>query len=201
MVGSIHDSLLGEPLIKAEYCVVIPAEPPHQRRSFQPCAPTDARGHFLLEGLPRGRYEARWFCWGRQWIGFGRWLGVDTLVVESNETIELNLLVDGTGCDQEPIRVRRGQFAGHYSYGFEHSRFRLEELPEARIWVELGSVDWSQWPDDLVETDVGYPCVYVEWIGKLRGPGYYGHMTVSDHQFTVDSIIGVRAAESSECDR
>ena len=199
VTGSIRDFISGEPLPQAYFCAGTPAFKDTNRKSSS-CSLTDNQGRFIVDSLPAGKYTARWACNGRQWVGSARYLGVDTLVYEDGKTTQLNLLVDGEGCDRRPRSSKAGRFDGYYSYGFEQSRFRLEEMPEARIWVELSSVDWSRWPDDLVETDVGYPCVYDEWIGKLSGPGYYGHMAVSDHQFTVDSIITVRPAESFKCD-
>lgn len=199
VTGLIRDFFSGEPLRQAYFCAGTPAFMDTNRKTPS-CSPTDNQGRFIVDSLPAGRYTARWACHGRQWVGYGRWLGVDTLVYEDGKTTELNLLVDGEGCDRRPRSSKVGRFDGYYSYGFEHSRFHLEGMPGAWIWVELSSVDWSRWPDELVETDVGYPCVYVEWIGELRGPGYYGHMGVSDHQFTVDSIITVRPAESFQCD-
>lgn len=161
------------------------------------CAVTDTLGEFSLEDQPAGTYTVQSFCWGKDFIGHQTRLGTDTLTFMSGTTRALALLVDAEGCDQRRLRVQRGQFAGHYSSGFEQSSFVWIEDRRKKIWVEIGDVDFSAWP----ESNESYPCVYVEWLGTLRGPGYYGHMSGAEYILEVDDVHVVRTADPVRCER
>lgn len=71
---------------------------------------------------------------------------------------------------------------------------------DRRAWVT-----WSpdarrgfEWPE-AARGPLGDLRYYVEWRGTVVGPGNYGHMGISAFEFRVDSVLVVRAAQSSDC--
>ena len=197
VVGRIYDSTSGAGIIRARICREYTV--PIYGRALR-CASTDTLGQFSFDSLTEGINALAATCLGITPFA-GRQLLLDTLVLAPHERRRLDIRTDSKGCDQRPLIVRRGTFKGFYSAGFEHSRFIPFDDPDAWIWVRFSNLleashspPWPAFPDT-----VPYPCVFVEWVGTLTGPGLYGHMSVSTHQLVVDTIRSVRPARSQEC--
>jgi hypothetical protein len=43
--------------------------------------------------------------------------------------------------------------------------------------------------------------IYVKWSGLLRGPGQYGHMSVSKYEMIVERVTFVGAGDGGVCER
>ncbi len=124
-------------------------------------------------------------------------------------------IVSSAGCDLRPLRQVSRIFTGHYTPGFESSKF----VPCANdAWfVPTDSLDlypydakeaWVTWRDaanqqvkwpDAPRDEYKNPTYYVRWRGTLVGPGRYGHLGVSPFQFFVDSVLLLRAPTKNDC--
>ena len=121
--------------------------------------------------------------------------------------------LEGDGCDPRPRRRVAGTFAGHYSYGFEHSRFMpcprddwsipsdtlaLFHRQGASVrWSDSLELDEAEWPEPVLKD--GHPRVFVQWQGTVEGPGHYGHMGMSSFELTVDRVLAVRLPSPDDC--
>lgn len=113
-------------------------------------------------------------------------------------------------CVEPELREIAGEFAGSYTMGFEHSVFiPCEPLPTFPGTGYDGiapsvTVQYSkraqeqrfQWRDGA---PTGTSPRFVRWIGRLTGPGGYGHNNLALYQLEVDSIISSERGDNSLC--
>jgi hypothetical protein len=182
VVGIVVDSTTGRPIVRSRIC-----------REGVVCASPDTTGDYVLDSLPAGIQALTATC-----SGLGeRTLAHDTLVVAEGEEARFDVRTSGSRCNMRPFIVRRGVFEGHYTSGYEESRFR--PCNDSIIaWAELSRAvieSGPEWPKVN-----GYVRTYfVRWRGTLRGPWRYGHMGVSAYEIRVDTILAVRRSGRSDC--
>jgi hypothetical protein len=122
-----------------------------------------------------------------------------SLTVHPDTGVYLDLYTDSRVCDPRPLVEIAGTFTGHYSLGFEQSRFTpCGGGPSS--WVVLS--DRSQrarFPPDTTAAD-GYAEYFVRWRGRQLGPGQYGHMGISEYELLVTEVIEARAPRARDCE-
>lgn len=148
--------------------------------------------------MPAGSFTAHWFCLG-EFIGREKQLGSEVFTYRAGETLELTLTGDSSGCDQQPVRERRGRLIGHYEHGFEESRFMPVDDPTVTAWARWGWWGMSTDLRDEVFAGLETGCAYVELLGVLRGPSYYGHMLGSEYEVIVEEVFVARPADPDRC--
>jgi hypothetical protein len=196
IIGTVADSA-GNPIIRAYVCREVILNQPYGTGTL--CASPDTSGHYILDNLPAGVQVVRATCSGRK-IFSGKLLAEDTLVVADGEERRFDVRGSSAGCDTRPFSVRRGTFEGHYSYGFEESRFQPCK-DSISAWADFApdvSKSPPRWPK---LNDPYYPTFFVRWRGTVRGPWHFGHLGASDYQILVDSILTVRLPSRTDCVR
>ena len=115
--------------------------------------------------------------------------------------------------------LRAGEFSGHYTTGFQTSRFEScgalmnqgatgpNQGPTASrdsIWVEFDSAAVQQlyggglpWPK--ASAGERYPRTFVRWHGRLHGGSTYGIQGASPYQMVVTRIVELRAPTPLDC--
>ena len=186
--------------------------PPRESSSSQPCAPIDSAGSYKLDHVPLGTVRLAVVC--ERLLGFGKTVALDTIVVVEPRFVRKDWSVQTLGCDTRPVRHLRGVFRGHYTGGFEESKFvpcpqDAWFLPgdsldvyryDARMaWAEIPGATSINWPEKVPHNSWGSALFYVRWRGAVTGPGRYGHMGVSAFEFRVDSILEIRAPRRNDC--
>jgi hypothetical protein len=212
-MGTLLDSATRRPLTRGGACVWLTASPhaPPMR-----CVPADsATGVFRLAGLQPGEYTLRLQCVSLTLPGSV----LDHVSVEITraEPVRREFSVNTATCDKRPRRVITGTFRGHYSAGFEESRFT--PCPADRWFIPSDSVGtrfvrrgeawvtWRTppgrrppvaWPE--VERDRhGGRKYYVRFSGTVTGPGSYGHIGIAPFLMTVDSVLEARTPAPNDC--
>ncbi len=203
--GTIRDSVTGAPIRDAK--AAVPASGRYGRES------TDSLGRYTLDGVPAGTWSVEFHCPSRTLLG--RSLARRTGTVAANAVLRLDIHAPPGWCVEPDSGSRVGVFRGHYSFGFEESRFVPcpdssaglakgllpgEHVVEPSAWVNFTSTAQRQrvrWPKPL--ENERYPRYFVRWQGTLTGPGTYGHLGVSAFAFTADTILEVRRPEATDC--
>lgn len=189
--GTVQDSASGQAIVRTHVCTEVDLGAPYGRGQI--CASPDSRGQYVLDSLPAGRRVVTVTCSGGRPLR-QRLLRQDTLVLGETGAVSLDVRSDTTGCDMRPFVEQHGEFSGHYTFGFEESRFS----PcggASPAWVRFSARASEQrirWPKTK---DRYNPSYFVRWVGTLRGPWYYGHMGVSSYEFVVDSVIAVQRVD------
>jgi hypothetical protein len=206
--GTVLDSLTSVPLIDALVTAICSGC--IGRNS------TDSTGRYRIDTLPAGAVTVVVHCPSRTLLG-RELLQQEITVAESADT-RFDVRVPPGACAEPPYAERSGTYRGHYTPGFESSRFI--PCPDSTVGLTVGLLPgkrlfppsaWAvfsprareqgapAWPTDAPRDDWGNPTFFVLWQGTLRGPGTYGHMGVSEFSFTVDSVLVVRRPSGSDC--
>jgi len=136
-------------------------------------------------------------------------------VLLANVRLRRDWTVGTEGCDPRPVRRVSGTFSGHYTPGFESSKFvpcpssewfipadSLDAYPydARRAWVRwsVGRMRELKWPK-APRDPYGNSRYYVRWRGTVVGPGRYGHLGVSAFELQVDSVAELRAPGPQDC--
>ncbi len=210
--GSARDSISGLALRKTFVCASLRSATFWTSR----CAAVDSTGFYQLDSLPSGALDIYVSC---QVIrgAFGKVLRSDKIDITDSASVRRDWSVLSAGCDSRPVRRVTGVFRGHFSSGFEESRFipcsrdawfipedSLDVYPydARRAWVSWSSGYTGpvplKWPD-VPNDDAGNPRYYVRWSGTVVGPGLYGHLGVSPFEFFVERVLEVRAPSARDC--
>ena len=202
--GVVRDSATASPLVGAKVAAL---------RGQYGRVETDAAGRYSLDRLEWPEVELELNCPSRTLLG--KRLLTRTIRLQANSSVQVDLVVDRTLCDEPPFKKVTGEFRGAYSAGFEESSFQIcadstlglppahpQDIGRSSItaWVEYTPRAQNQtvkWPtrDKLADN----PLVYVRWQGTLSGPGTYGHMGVSKYLFQVDTIVHVSPWSGGGC--
>ena len=209
--GTVRDSA-GQPIEKASVCTIV-----QESRGFgrAHCGRPDSTGAYHVDSLPASRLGFTVTCAGVRPFD-GRVVASDSLQIQAGSQAHRDWIVSRAGCDPRPLRRVAGTFRGHYTSGFEASKFVPcaadawfipgdslgTYLYDARLaWARLQPTVARQglvWPE--VPRDVyGSPRFYVRWRATVIGPGHYGHMGVSPFQIWVDSLLELRAPSARDC--
>lgn len=196
--GVLVDSLTGQPIPHASIRV----------EGGRGISRADSVGRYLLFGLPIGEQRVRLFCpverryWGREFAG--RLINV----TEGTDSLH-NFIIPREGCDEPPLESWRGEFTGHYTFGFESSTFKpCDQFSDLRgtayegardaAWVEFAPGAWKK--DDWPTTgDEPYPEFFVRWRGFVEGPGAYGHLGSATFDMEVTEVLEVRVPGPNDC--
>ena len=196
IIGTVADSL-DTPIIRTRICREVVLNRPYGTGIL--CASPDTSGHYILDNLPAGVQVVKATCSGRTILS-GKLLAEDTLVLADGEARRFDVRASSAGCDMRAFSVRRGIYEGHYTFGFEESRFQSCK-DSISAWVDFApdvSKSPPRWPK---LNDAYYPTFFVRWRGTVRGPWHFGHLGVSDYQIVVDSILMVRLPSRTDCVR
>ena len=211
VVGVATDSVSDAPIQKAVVCSL----PRRGQSGLMRCDELNEQGEYRLDSLPSDSVTISLSC--SVIAGLGKLLDRATIPPGTADPQIHNWRVSSQGCDLRPVRHLRGTFRGHYSGGFEESRF----VPcPSDAWFEPGdSLDsyrydarqaWVAWPKDTALGDsIMWPDVprdrwgnvryYIRWRGTVVGPGRYGHMGAAPFNFTPDSILEVMVPSQDDC--
>lgn len=209
--GRVVSSPSGDPLNRMSVCVEVAGA---RGRPSRRCDRTTLDGTYIVSGIPPGRHAIRASCSAIAAPPV-RFHGDSITVVEGTQ-LRRDWAIDPHGCDLRRPRTLTGIFRGHYTTGFEESRFvpcpadewfepgdslHLYPFDAGDAWVEfrdgvLASV--PRWPE-VPRGPFGYPRYFVRLQGEILGPGGYGHLGVSVFRFTVDSVLALRAPTPSDC--
>jgi hypothetical protein len=205
--GTVTDSATGRPVVGARVSAQCPG-----------CLgrhATDSVGRYALEAAP-GSFVLEFHCPSRTLLG--RRLARREVTVAPGAEAVVDVRVGPGACYEPPYAERSGVFRGHYTPGFESSRFvpcpdsavglAGGLLPGERLFTPAAWAEYAPaaarardvtWPSGAPRDRWGNPTYFVVWRGTLRGPGQYGHLGVSEFGFTVDSVLSVRAAGRDDC--
>lgn len=193
VVGSVVDSATLRPIVRTQICAEIPDGAYGRRR----CATPDTSGRYVLDSLPVGRRVVTFNCTVRSSY-YGRLLRADTLNLQNDAIARIDVRVAAEDCDMQPFIQRHGVFAGHWTSGFEESRF-IACGDTVSGWLDFrpGAVEKEmKWPE---QNDRSYPTYFVRFEGVFRGPWHYGHMGVSRYEYDGERLLEVRAANPANC--
>lgn len=124
-------------------------------------------------------------------------LDTTTVVLRPGEVRRWAVRSSAAWCDAWPFRVVRGTFAGHWSSGFERSRFVPCDGALPAAWARLeDSALPVAWPRGGAADDAPY---FVRFEGTLRGPWHYGHLGVSPYELAVSRVVEIRRRGRADC--
>lgn len=213
---SVIDAATGRPLPSAEECIE-PRISALTRSRTRRCMDVDTAGRYRFDQLPMGTLPIQVSCWeiSTGFTGFHR-LETDTVVITESSPVRRDWVVPAEGCDRRERRTVSDTFSGHYTAGFEESKF--VPCPADAWFLPSDSLDgyatdardaWVNFGDDKISrvirsTDVpvnqrGYRRWFVRWRGTIQGPGRYGHLGGSAFELVVDSVLEVRAPTPDDC--
>jgi len=210
IAGTVRDSGSLDYRRKFSVCTWVPRQPAMYSLS---CAQVDTLGHYRLDDLPLIRLRLSVQC--ETLGGMGKSVMADSVIFTDTALVRRDWVVPSAGCDLRPLRHVTGIFRGHYTPGFESSKFvpctadawfipsdslGIYPYDAKRAWATWRSavpqkLKWPRAPRD----DYGNPTYYVRWRGTVVGPGNYGHMGVSPFEFVVDSVLELRAPGKEDC--
>jgi len=211
IAGTVRDSVSGRAPGRTSVCTFFPVG-----RSYleSRCATVDTLGAYRLDSLPARRLRVSVQC---QTVRGPTWkeLAADSLGLTGNVVARRDWTVSVAGCDTRLVRRVSGIFRGHYTPGFESSKFvpcaadawfipadslDAYSYDARRAWATLpkGLGERLAWPDAPRDSH-GNPRYYVRWRGTVVGPGSFGHMGVSPFEFFVDSVLELRAPAAKDC--
>jgi hypothetical protein len=140
------------------------------------------------------------------------------LSVRAGETLYTTIKVNHAGCDPRPIRSEYRVFTGFYTSAFEESSFvpcgndnwmtagdsLAMQKWEPRAWVKWTNAGYGTIPSVTLtpktrKDSYGQPQLYARLRGTMKGPGHYGHMGISEFEFTVDSVLAMSATAPKSC--
>jgi uncharacterized protein DUF2703 len=114
------------------------------------------------------------------------------IAIDRGDIVRLNVDVDASQFADPPLEIIKGEFHGHFRWGFEDSSFTPDggsiRTPDGSLrsisstWVELRG---------RARTHPFKPLkrYRVKWVGRLTGPGCYGHLGASDYLLEVREIL------------
>lgn len=174
------------------------------------CVRVDDDGSYRIDSLPTWPLPAWVSC--ERLRDLGGSLAQDTIRIAADTPTRRDWAISTEGCDPRPRRRERRMFSGHYSYGFEESRFvpcpaddwiipsdTLSVIPRTDAWVTWADsvAQGVVWPEPQGEEH--YRRVFVRLRGTVEGPGHYGHLGVSPFELVVDSVAIVRRPGPDDC--
>jgi hypothetical protein len=200
--GQVLDSATQSPLANAFVEARLPAR--HGREL------TDSAGEFLLDWVEPGEVLIDVHC--PTHTSFGELVLTSPTKVDTGQTVEVELRVDATRCNEPAPGTRRVHVRGRYTSAFEQLEFTPCRDDEhaldsiwggrklQRAWIEIAdssrlvTPDWPRGNGDNYQR-----WWYIEVAGELTGPGRHGHMGVSPYRLEVDTVFAVRTRIPSEC--
>ena len=209
--GTVRDSA-GRSAQRTSVCAMI-----WQSRAMtrSVCGQADSIGAFRVDSLPASQLRVTVSCAGLRPFA-GKLLASDSIEFAPGARVRRDWVVSRAGCDSRPIRRVTGVFRGHFTPGFESSKF----VPcPADAWFAPGDslesyvydahMAWArfqpgvarqrlEWPA-VVRDRYGNPRFYVRWRGTVVGPGRYGHLGVSPFEIWIDSLLELRAPSERDC--
>lgn len=211
LAGTVRDSV-GQPIERATVCTII-----QESRGFgrAHCGRPDSTGTYRVDSLPASRLRFTVTCAGVRPFD-GRLVASDSVQIQAGSQVHRDWIVSRADCDPRPLRRVTRTFRGHYTPGFESSRFvpcaadawfipgdSLETYPydAHRAWARFQPTIARKrivWPD-VQRDSYGNPRFYVRWRGTVIGPGHYGHMGMSPFEILVDSLLELRAPGTHDC--
>jgi hypothetical protein len=170
---------------------------------------TDSLGRYAFAALPAGSWRITILCPSASYWHAQR-LAVFTVELEQGNSSTQDVTVDRTQCRLAVPDTLRGQFRGHWSVGFEESRFVpcAGTIDSARvrpdsdwIWAVWADQSEGRWPEPMPAPDTSDygDRYYVEARGLLHGPGDFGHLGVSAYQLEVERLVQVRSPTADDC--
>ena len=57
----------------------------------------------------------------------------------------------------------------------------------------------DEWPQGEEGGEMGATRYFVRWRGRLRGPGFFGHMGGSLYELAVAEVLEIRAPRRGDC--
>lgn len=176
-------------------------------------ARADSAGEFTFQRADAGMQRLWVVCPSRTAYHAQR-IRAGTVRILPDSVVVRRVPVDPAQCTEPARDSLDAVFEGHYSAGFEESRFvpcrgsveRAGGRPlyaTNRAWVRFDSAARYTGPPLRPQADTsGYGSrFFVRWRGRLEGPGNYGHMGVSPYLLTVREIIEVRTPGRGDCAR
>lgn len=218
LAGTVRDAATGSAVARSSVCVTLPA----QDVGWLACGDVDhATGAFRVDSLPAGRLQMSVLC---ENSASAHVVSTDSIFIPEAPDVRHDRVVSTAGCDPRPLRHIQGVFRGYYSSGFELSDFVpcVEDawfLPSdsLRPTVHDPRRAWAVLPPGSRPSSLGGPRIgadgtgiqqirvqsgtrrfYVEWRGRIEGPGRYGH-TRAAFQIQVDSVVTVREPRGDDC--
>ncbi|HYC52070.1 MAG TPA: carboxypeptidase-like regulatory domain-containing protein [Gemmatimonadaceae bacterium] len=195
IVGTVVDTATMRPIMRTQICRLVDLEGGQRGRL---CASPDTAGRYVFDSLPPGIQVVTYVCSGVRILD-GHLLLTDTLRVENDETALRELWTSASSCDMRPFEIRRGTFAGIWTFGFEESHFGVCGGSVPGGWLSLRKEAYDstmKWPK---QNDMVRPSYFLRFEGEIRGPWHYGHMGVSSRQVTVNRLLEVRSVEDAPC--
>jgi hypothetical protein len=173
-------------------------------------ARADSSGRYTFHALP-GDQPLRIYC-PSSTMYYAQQIPGATVEIRADSVRTLDLRIDRGSCLEPPHDSIDVELAGHYSTGFEESRFvpcpgEVERawgrslFAERRAWVRFSPAAREASPPEWPAPDTsGYGHRYfVRWRGRLAGPGTYGHFGVSPYLFRVERILEIRTPAPGDC--
>lgn len=105
-------------------------------------------------------------------------------------------------CVRQPATQPVTEFRGHYTPGFEVSRFiACNALPGDQPWWVILSAHALQQRDSAMRTVLPGPGsrVFVRWRGVAGAPGETGHLGQSVRHLQVVELLELRTPEEGDC--
>lgn len=192
--GTVRERGTGKPVLRISVCSLRSQAP-----TFYSCFTAETTGVYELAGLPTGRQQLRVSCITETFV---KLLDTLTIDVRPSQRQRQDFAVDIRGCDPRPFTVVRGDFRGHFSEGFEESRFVPCGDSTRSAWVTFAP---AARPPNVAPDWPAVPAVngsrrwLVHWHGTLTGPSRYGHFGVSPYQIRVDRITEIGAPSTDDC--
>jgi hypothetical protein len=170
---------------------------------------TDSLGRYAFPAVPAGSWRIMVLCPSASYWHAQR-LAVFAVELQQSSSSTQNATVDRTRCRAAAPDTLRGQFRGHWSVGFEESRFvpcpgtidSARVRPDSDwIWGKWADGAEGKWPEPMPAPDSsGYGNrYYVEARALLHGPGDFGHLGVAAYQLEVERLIQVRTPTPDDC--
>jgi hypothetical protein len=185
--GTITDRSSGLPLIGATVSL---SPLPIASGPFQ--VDTNRDGDYALDVIHPGILNLH-FYFGRE----PRAQAKRQVLVRKGKDLRLDMQLDGRTAGDQPYRVIDGTFTGLFTPAFEAITFRADAgsivdesgnpMDVRDAWVEFETPEW----DNPFEENKNYR---VEWVGRLCGPGSYGHFGGSRFLMLVEGIKGFAEA-------
>ena len=193
ITGVMRDSATAVVLVRGRACGTFPR--PGGMSPAMRCSTTGDGGRYRIDSVPPGTFSITASCSGST-QNSSRDLATRTVVMTAGATVEWNLDVPATGCDQRPMERKRGRFLGlFYEPDFETSWFFPDGRTDQRAGADFTHTVRS--PDALNSvkgTPYGHGCVRVTFAGTMHGP-----FNGTGYALDVDTVVAARQVPEDEC--
>jgi hypothetical protein len=114
------------------------------------------------------------------------------IVVDRGDVVTVDVETDALQFADPPCESIDGEFHGHFSWGFEESSFRPDgsRIPAPDGSLRSIEMAWVHFVGRARDNPFKWNTSYrVKWVGKLTGPGAYGHMGGSVYSMEVSEVL------------